>query len=873
MKNLLYLLLLTPLLVFTQSGHQIDSINTVLITAQKSNNWEQLMAAYQAKGKLYYSDEDHVNALPEFLKVDSISKRHQFINENTIMAIVYRARISKNTYTRDGTETANNLLEEALLKAKTFNRDKYINKIYLDFADVKGLRGEYAEAKKYTDLAFIYYKQKNNLPNISWLYRVYINYYYAVDSLEKAKQVHLKRINFFKSKNDSLEIAKALSDFGNYYRRKDNNCIKALPQLEAAKNIYESIGDATTRNYLYLIINLAHCNAEINNYKKAYNYYHQGYNLRKTIVREANNNVTRNLEAKYKGEINKNEIALLKSQNELAEHQKINQRNVLLGGLLLTSLAVLFLFVMFRNRQKTNIKLKELDKAKSSFFANISHEFRTPLTLISGPINQQLKSDKLTVDERHNLEIANRNSNRLLSLVNQLLDISKIESGGVKLQVSKGEILAFVGTLADGFSFSAKQQNITFTITTNKYEGETWYDKDAVEKIVINLLSNAFKYTPKNGAISCETRIDNDIFYFNINNSATISKEEIKNIFQRFHQGNQNKEGIGLGLALVKELVELHKGQITVASVNNNTAFLVVLPVNKKAFNESELSVNKVNSENDNTLYNNETQLITNENQDEINDQELPILLIVEDNDEVKFYLQSIFKNQYKILTAPNGEQGINTAIEFVPDIIISDIMMPVKDGIALCNTLKTDERTSHIPIILLTAKVGEEHEIKGIKTGADDYITKPFNEDVLQLKVKKLVEGRALLRDRYSQELILKPKDISVNSFDEQFLERVQTIFKDRLIESSFSIDEFSKSVGMSRMQLHRKLKALTGFTTSEFIRSQRLKLAAQLLKKSEINISQVGYSVGFNDHAYFSKCFKEIYNCTPTEYANSTK
>jgi len=250
-----------------------------------------------------------------------------------------------------------------------------------------------------------------------------------------------------------------------------------------------------------------------------------------------------------------------------------------------------------------------------------------------------------------------------------------------------------------------------------------------------------------------------------------------------------------------------------------------------------------------------------------------PILLIVDDNADIRTYVSSLFESTYTILKAKNGQEGIDLAIERIPDIIISDIMMPVKTGIDLCNMLKVDERTSHIPIILLTAKAGEEHEIKGIKTGADDYVTKPFNEELLKTRVEKLIENRKKLQLRYSQEVILRPKDITITSVDEQFLERLQKVLDNKLLESSFSIENFSKAVGMSRMQLHRKLKALTGLSASEFIRSQRLKLAAQLLKKSEINVSQVGYSVGFNDHAYFSKCFKEMYHCTPSEYVKFSK
>ncbi len=246
-----------------------------------------------------------------------------------------------------------------------------------------------------------------------------------------------------------------------------------------------------------------------------------------------------------------------------------------------------------------------------------------------------------------------------------------------------------------------------------------------------------------------------------------------------------------------------------------------------------------------------------------------PVMLIVEDNSDVQKLIRGLFDDSYQVLEAENGEEGISKALQYVPDIIISDVMMPVKDGMELSKTLKMDERTSHIPIILLTAKAGDENELKGLETGADDYITKPFNNELLKVRVQKLVELRAQLRSRYSQEVILRPKDIAVSSTDEKFLERVQQLLDERLTDPSFSAELFSREIGMSRMQLHRKLKAL-GLTTTEFIRSQRLKLAAYLLETSDINMSEVGYSVGFNDPSYFAKCFKEAYGSTPTQYAS---
>ena len=396
-----------------------------------------------------------------------------------------------------------------------------------------------------------------------------------------------------------------------------------------------------------------------------------------------------------------------------------------------------------------------------------------------------------------------------------------------------------------------------------------FFDKDAIEKIITNLVANAIKYTAKTEEIVVDFKVEKELLILTIKNSgSSITQDEVANLFERFYQTSEDNAGSGIGLALVKELVELHKGKI---EVNNSEdgwlSFSVTLPIDKNTF-KSEIFIES------NTNENYETSP-TFSDSDDLDDEDvllqnsLPILLIIEDNSDIRNLLKQQFIDSYTIVSAPNGEEGIDVALETIPDIIISDIMMPVKDGIALTQHLKNDERTSHIPIILLTAKAGDHNELLGIEVGADDYITKPFNAKILKAKVKKLIESRRLLQERYSQELVLLPKDVSVTNVDEHFLKRLQDVLDVNLVEPSFSATSCSLAIGMSRMQLHRKLKALTGLTTSEFIRSQRLKLAANLLKESDTNISQIGYSVGFNDHTYFSKCFKELYNCTPSEYA----
>jgi len=395
---------------------------------------------------------------------------------------------------------------------------------------------------------------------------------------------------------------------------------------------------------------------------------------------------------------------------------------------------------------------------------------------------------------------------------------------------------------------------------------------DVLEKILVNLLSNAIKYTPKAGNIIVDYFVSEEHLTFSVKNSGSgLSKEEMDKIFDRFYQINDTKQGVGIGLALAKELVFLHKGSVNVDSNPGEwTRFVLNLPISKSVYTTNELTTESYSAPLKNKISKPAIESLNETVENVHPDEEKPLLLIVDDNDDVRTYISGLFSDTFNLLQAENGSIGIEMAIQHIPDVIVSDIMMPITNGITLCNTLKEDELTSHIPIILLTAKVGQEHELEGIKTGADDYITKPFRADLLRLKIENIIANRRKLQERYQQEVVLRPQNIAVISTEKQFLEKIKIALDDQLVEPDFGVNDLSNEVGVSRMQLHRKLKAITGLSASEFIRTQRLQLAANLLMNSDINISEIGYSTGFNNHAYFSKCFKEMYKCTPSEYAS---
>ncbi|RIA10578.1 signal transduction histidine kinase [Flavobacteriaceae bacterium MAR_2010_72] len=514
--------------------------------------------------------------------------------------------------------------------------------------------------------------------------------------------------------------------------------------------------------------------------------------------------------------------------------------------------------------QQETERLKQLDEFKTRLYTNISHEFRTPLTLIKGPIEKQLEKSNLNSKDKKELELVHRNSDRLLNLVNQLLDLSKLESGNFKLAVAEGNISALLKQLVAAFEFKAKEKNIHFEHkiqTINK----AWFDYDVVEKIVINLLSNAVKYTPENGTIYFESTKQNGQLIITIVNSGnTIPHDELGKLFQRYFQNHKTSDGVGIGLSLVKELAIISHGNIVAHTMNkDDIQFTVTLPIEPSFYNSSEI-INKIQVNSEITFGAKSKSKTTNSNS-----KDKPLLHIVEDDEDVRSFIVSIFESEYRIRESTNGKEGIQNALKEIPDIIISDIMMPKVDGIQLCNTLKQDERTSHIPIILLTAKSGNLNEIEGLKTGADDYVVKPFNTNRLKIRVEKLILLRQKLQQHYSNSFDLK--DINPSSVDQQFLNRLNKAFNANYTNPKFNSEQLSKIMAMSRMQLHRKLKALTGLSTTEYIRTQRLKIASKLILNSDLTVSEIAYQVGFNTPSYFIKCFKEMHNCTPLDYAST--
>lgn len=558
--------------------------------------------------------------------------------------------------------------------------------------------------------------------------------------------------------------------------------------------------------------------------------------------------------------------------------------------ILFTASIVYVLFYIYRLRHRVDME-QQLANIKLRFFTDISHELRTPLTLISSPVTEVLENEPLSPSAREHLTLVHQNTERMLRLMNQILDFRKIQNQKMKLLIEETDLIPLLQKVMSSFKLIAEEKNINYQLTSTIQSVYSWVDRDKFEKIFFNLLSNAFKYTPTDKSITVNITTKEKTVEIEVADEGIgIAVEKQHSLFQRFEslvKQNILQPSSGIGLSLVKEMVEMHHGTITVNSQPGiGSRFTVSLPLQREIFEEDvqvEFILNDSQSSAPHPVDSMKAPEEVEEKEDLETNSDGFSILVVEDNEELKAFLKSILSENYTVITASNGEEGLQHAVDDLPDLIISDVMMPVMDGLEMIRQIKENNNICHIPIIVLSAKASLDDRIAGLEQGIDDYITKPFSATYLKTRVASLLRQRKALQELYMNRLMegkntsspdpLTPSQPQITPYDEQFMKKVMAYMEEQMDNAELTIDEFAEQLMLSRTIFYRKLKSIVGLTPVDFIREIRIKRAVQLIDSDEYNFSQVAYMTGFNDPKYFSKCFKKVIGITPSEYKERKK
>lgn len=594
-----------------------------------------------------------------------------------------------------------------------------------------------------------------------------------------------------------------------------------------------------------------------------------------------------------------------------------SQRLILIFVIVLLLLIVILVFVIysaFRNKTAANQKLEaknleiekqnleilnqrdqlvevsqqleEASQAKLRFFTNVSHEFRTPLTLIKGPLENLMNDQGFSAEKQNLFMLMHRNTVRLLRLVNQLMDFRKLDNKKMGLHATENDLVAFVKEIEESFASLALSRKIEFETICREPELKVWFDLDKLDKVFFNFLSNAFKFTPDFGKITINisktkpviSGIHSEEVQIEISDTGKgIPEKDLDKIFDRFYQAGHSDAylGTGLGLNLSKEFIELHRGRISVKSKEGKgTTFDIRLPLGKEhlladeMLGESDKAVDKMQKQ-----YTGDELNFSEYKKEKNSEENRPLILVVEDVADVREFIRMSLGGKYQIIEAVNGKEGFEKVLEEEPDLIISDVMMPVMDGLELTRQLKTDLKTCHIPIILLTAKATLEHKLEGLEEGADSYIPKPFNSQHLEIRVKKLLESRMKIRDHYRGMPEFLEEETGLSRLDKKFLAKLTLLIEQNMGKEDVSVEELSEKAGMSRVHLYRKIKKLTDMSVSEFVIVVKLKKSLDLLRNSGKTIAEISYEVGFSSPSYYTRCFRDQFKMSPTEYVQNRK
>jgi signal transduction histidine kinase/DNA-binding response OmpR family regulator/Tfp pilus assembly protein PilF len=820
--------------------------------------------SYNNLGIIASEQGNHIEALANYKKSLKIGQElqdgYEIAMANLNIGLVF---LDQKNY-----QTAEKYMYESLAYFEGQSNEFNIAKINNNLGVINLDQKKYSVALEYFEKAN---KLREKIKDQRGLALTLVNMGMAYTGLEKyqlAEQYYLKGIQIHETIGHASGLVMAYSHLAQSYNEqgKYNQAIlqlnKALP-LSQEHNLSEE--------EMYIARHLSNAYEGLRNFEKAFEQQSRYIFLKDSLDKINNREELLNQQVQF--ELDKQSFAdslnfaSRELQTQLEYESNINRLGKTFTVILVVFLLIaFFVFYRFNLRRKLakaeTLRLKELDDFKNKLYTNITHEFRTPLTVIMG-VNDQIEGYE---EERR---LIRRNSSNLLRLINQILDLSKLESGKAKLNLIQADIIIYLKYLIESFHSLAYSKKINLTFYPDVDELMMDFDREKLEIVISNLLSNAIKFTPEfgkvlvvakqishNGNSQLELRV--------IDSGVGIKEEDLEKVFDRYYQTDNkfstDEQGTGIGLALTKELIELQNGSVKVKStVGEGAEFLVHIPVTNNA-SQQDIESHVIP----------ELRIPETEVKESLKKTDQPVLLIIEDNADVMRYLKGTLDSDYQLLFARNGQQGIDVALEQVPEIIISDVMMPEKDGFEVCDFLKNDERTSHIPIILLTAKADYESRIQGLKRGADAYLAKPFQKDELLVRLEKLLELRVTMQKRFATYTLVSDKveEEPELVIENAFIQKLRQIVETNMEDPEFGINELCNSVNLSRMQVHRKLKALTGITTTQFIRDIRLEKSLEFLKNPDMNISEVAYQVGFSDPNYYSRSFVQKYGKAPSEY-----
>ena len=852
--------------------------------AEKSNSEKALLMAYTSIGD-YLRDiqHNHQVALQYFQRTLDMYRRNNSkwgITDALIeIAEVYK-KIPDDTM-------AMKYLSDALATAKLMTSKYYLSRIYNSMGEIHFQEEEYHQALNLFQQS---YTAGIDNTDPMYLHCVLINLgkvYNKLDKPDNAYQYFKESLDLADSTDDSrLRAISHLSLADWFMAQKDAR--------EGEKQYLLAKADAEKSSSLALLIritgDLSKLYADREQYRKAFE-FHQELKILEDSLRSVNesNNLAR-LENLFELENLRKQKEIDRAVSDAKIERHVLVRNFFISGFILMSLVGIYLFISFRRKKRANIllatqkkqieemseKIHEVDELKLQFFTNISHELRTPLSLITGLTEQLTGTEYDEITWRNKLQTIHKNASRLHLLVNQILDIRKLDNGGSTIQAKRDDMVKYISGIISVFRDSARQKKTELIFVTDKKHLFIDYDYDKLDKILSNLLSNSLKFCKEKDTIRVTLFIKvGSPAQLNLEVDDTgegIPPEQLKFIFQPFYQASNSQGGSGLGLALVRELVRILNGHIDVESqLNKGTRITIRLPIDKYeeeegSIQEKERPTDQQSGPTDKKEY---TQKVGAEEQDHTSDK--LTLLIVEDNTDLQDFIADILKDDFRILNALNGDYGAELAMKYIPDVIISDIMMPGMDGIQLCEKLKKTECTSHIPILMLTARTDQESMLKSYRTGADDYIVKPFSAEILKSRIKNLVMQRQNLLGKFSKKFMLEPAEIVLPDGDKLFLEKIIRLVEENMSEATLDIDYLASEMHVSRTQLYRKLKALTNLSGNQFIRTIRLKRAAQLISQNQLSIAEVMQETGFSNYSYFNTCFREQFSKSPKEFAEN--